>query len=172
MTRNNQHSKTDILWKHQLFIKKYKEHYGCRVCGSMNNLVFHHIEPERKTMNPPSMAGSSIGAILREIEKCHILCASCHSQVHTIINKRAVTSHSELLIKYIYKYYGICTENNSIEADKLRKCQYQKEYHASHPEKSRQGSYRYWLKNRDRLNFGRRKQYNKAKNLDRRIKLV
>lgn len=59
----------------------------CQNCGydeNLGSLAFHHREPESKkfNLNTASLAKRTWKAILKEYEKCDLLCANCHSREH------------------------------------------------------------------------------------------
>jgi len=63
---------------------------GCSNCGykkNLNKLVFHHVIPENKKFNLciESMSRKD-SLIIEELNKCMLLCMSCHTTVHN--NKR------------------------------------------------------------------------------------
>ena len=60
---------------------------GCQICGyndDVENIHFHHIDPSTKFLEVGNLVAwrYSLKAIDEEIEKCAILCSSCHSKVH------------------------------------------------------------------------------------------
>lgn len=64
----------------------YKESLSCERCGfsDFRALEFHHSNHNEKDFNVADMirSGSSIETILREIEKCEVLCSNCHQIEH------------------------------------------------------------------------------------------
>ena len=74
--------------------------YGCIICGSMNNLTFHHKDPKDKIMDISTMAskGKSLGIVSREIVKCICVCRKCHDKIH----KPFLIKHKDL---HIYEQY-------------------------------------------------------------------
>lgn len=59
----------------------------CEVCGYSKNyaaLCFHHKDPSKKEMKLDSrkLSNSSMDSILREAEKCQLLCHNCHMEIH------------------------------------------------------------------------------------------
>ena len=68
-------------WIHSLKIGK-----ACCVCGESHpaTLVYHHRSPSEKLFRISGAMSRGMGkeAILREIEKCDILCANCHQKLH------------------------------------------------------------------------------------------
>ena len=69
--------------------KKFSEYKGtlkCLVCeeNSPECLDFHHTDPNTKEYNITDLArrGYSMKAIMREVEKCVVLCANCHRKYH------------------------------------------------------------------------------------------
>jgi hypothetical protein len=76
------------------FIKrlKYKKLFGgkCSICGyskSLNALHFHHKDTNQKKFNITSAIWGTIKAsdeeIRLEINKCSLVCANCHAEIHT-----------------------------------------------------------------------------------------
>lgn len=77
---------------------KLKNHMGgkCQVCGydkCYRSLEFHHLDPDVKEF---TIGSSTRGwaSLLKEAEKCILLCSNCHREVHCGMLKvsvRAVT---------------------------------------------------------------------------------
>ena len=70
-------------------INQYKMTVGCAHCGYKDNpdiLHFHHIDPSTKIANVSRMVGKnhSMEKIKQEIDKCILLCITCHHKVHDI----------------------------------------------------------------------------------------
>ncbi len=60
---------------------------GCQVCGynkCSGALEFHHRNEEEKSeaINVMVNGSRSIKAIMDEINKCDVLCANCHRELH------------------------------------------------------------------------------------------
>lgn len=56
---------------------------GCVRCGKPGpGLHFHHRSGTVKIANPGEMLGYALDSFLAELEKCDVLCATCHAQVH------------------------------------------------------------------------------------------
>ena len=75
----------------RLQISAYKKEVGCKVCGYNENpdiLHFHHRDPNEKITNVSRMVGKnhSMERIKKEIDKCDLLCISCHHKEHGIEN--------------------------------------------------------------------------------------
>ncbi len=70
-------------------LQDLKETLSCAKCGENHPscLQFHH--PDRKTKEvgvaDAVSQGWSIKRILKEIEKCVVLCANCHFKIHSEI---------------------------------------------------------------------------------------
>jgi hypothetical protein len=68
------------------FILDYKKDKKCRDCNEnhISCLQFHHIDPKEKdfSLYEASQHQYSQAKILKEIEKCIILCANCHAKLH------------------------------------------------------------------------------------------
>lgn len=59
----------------------------CAICGYKDNLaalVFHHLDRDVKDyeLDLRSLANRSLDSLLAEFEKCQLLCANCHAEVH------------------------------------------------------------------------------------------
>lgn len=74
--------------RHKEWIDSYKIQRGCQECG-FNKwpecLDFDHINPRFKSFSISQELIRSKTALLREIEKCRILCANCHRH-HSKLN--------------------------------------------------------------------------------------
>lgn len=58
----------------------------CQICGysvCSAALEFHHLDPKQKDPNWRRMKTGSFERIKQELEKCILLCANCHREVHT-----------------------------------------------------------------------------------------
>jgi len=65
-----------------------KESLSCSVCGENHpaTIQFHHKDPKEKegTIALLIVGGYSREKILKEMEKCTILCANCHAKEHYV----------------------------------------------------------------------------------------
>ena len=73
--------------KHQAVKQKAVAYLGgkCLVCGydrCYQAMVFHHLDPELKDFGISGNANRSWDKIQVELDKCVLLCANCHSEVH------------------------------------------------------------------------------------------
>ena len=69
--------------KQRRIIKKIAHIIGCKQCGRKTALLYHHREPLDKSFNVGREAHRfSIVTLMAEIEKCDILCRSCHQKIH------------------------------------------------------------------------------------------
>lgn len=55
----------------------YNKYYGA--------LDFHHRDPGSKDMDWTVMSTRSWASIVKELEKCDILCANCHREAHEVV---------------------------------------------------------------------------------------
>jgi len=72
-------------------ISLLKKSKGCAKCGYRENpdiLHYHHINPDTKIANVSRMVGKnhSMQRIMAEIEKCELLCITCHHKEHGLKN--------------------------------------------------------------------------------------
>ncbi len=72
----NYDERAEYLWA-------YKEHTGCMDCGldDPDELVFHHRDPEDMAFRVSAHC-RQWWRVLDEIEKCDVVCKSCHRQRH------------------------------------------------------------------------------------------
>jgi Zn finger protein HypA/HybF involved in hydrogenase expression len=75
---------------HKIYAIEYKGG-KCEHCGyefNYNNIaafVFHHKDPNIKDGNLARIIHKSLDNVLKEVDKCMLLCANCHSIVHSNI---------------------------------------------------------------------------------------
>lgn len=91
---NYQHVKT---FRKKNKIKAVKKKGGkCELCGynkCISALEFHHTDPTKKDFTPSQNMNMSWGKIEKEIEKCILVCANCHREIHeniTLVSIRPV----------------------------------------------------------------------------------
>jgi N-formylglutamate amidohydrolase len=66
-------------------IKEYKINKGCKVCGynsCSSALIFHHKNKDKEFQIARGQGCRSFNRILKEIEKCDVLCSNCHLELH------------------------------------------------------------------------------------------
>jgi hypothetical protein len=82
----------NVLNRQREFKKKLVDLKGgkCIKCGynkSNAALQFHHIDPEKKDFNFSKYRNTSFeknkDAILAELDKCILVCANCHAEIHS-----------------------------------------------------------------------------------------
>ena len=62
----------------------------CEKCGyskSIRSLVFHHLNPDEKDFGIASSNSTKWDIVKSELDKCIMLCANCHGEVHDEIDK-------------------------------------------------------------------------------------
>jgi hypothetical protein len=79
-------SARERIGKSRAFVRRLKKDLKCNRCDENHpaTLQFHHIDPTKKeiAISTAVKNGLSESSILREIEKCEVLCANCHSKEH------------------------------------------------------------------------------------------
>lgn len=78
-------SKKALVEKNQDVVRNAKK-YGCQICGynkCIGSLDFHHADPKEKDLTI-SRAIRIWGTkrLTEEINKCIVLCANCHRELH------------------------------------------------------------------------------------------
>lgn len=67
-------------------VKREKVKIGCSICGynrCANALEWHHKDADSKLTNPSNLSNGSYKKYKEETEKCVLLCANCHREVHS-----------------------------------------------------------------------------------------
>lgn len=79
----NEHCK-DMYNKRLIWVRSIKYHYQCRLCreSDIEVLEFHHYNPREKTFNVQDRLHNPLSPLIKEINKCVILCSNCHLRVH------------------------------------------------------------------------------------------
>lgn len=85
----------------------------CKICGSTDELNFHHINPDLKIMAIARMSSLSKQKWEEELAKCELLCEECHQFHHRVFNEHGYK-----------KYFQGCRCNICRAANAL----YSKEY--------------------------------------------
>ena len=116
--RNREYQKKHYQKKKDYYKNKAKESKGrvkeqfeelkktlsCKICGESHpaTLDFHHKNPEEKEIIISQAVGRNWGwnSLKKEIDKCDVLCANCHREVHFnesrgALNKNGGSSISE-----------------------------------------------------------------------------
>jgi hypothetical protein len=83
--KNSQYQKKRGIEKKNFLIEK--KGGSCQVCGynkCIRALTFHHRNPDEKlyTLDMSSLCHRSWKSILKEAEKCDLLCMNCHMELH------------------------------------------------------------------------------------------
>ena len=60
---------------------------ACSLCGYKNNLAafnFHHADPQCKRfkLDMRALSNRTWDAVLQEADKCSLVCANCHAELH------------------------------------------------------------------------------------------
>lgn len=82
-----------VEWYHSL-----REGTVCKICGCTDTdcLTWHHRDGTEKEFNVgQDYTGRSKAATLREIAKCDVLCANCHSKLHAELRRIAMVNRRE-----------------------------------------------------------------------------
>lgn len=80
-----QESISVLLQSHRDWYSEFMAGRSCQDCGcaDLEQLQWHHREPETKVNNVGSMVlNRAQDVVLAEIEKCDLLCVKCHRRAH------------------------------------------------------------------------------------------
>ncbi len=82
---NKQQNDTRIDRNNKQYAVNYKGG-KCEICelvtDNMSVYDFHHKDPSKKEYSITNKKYNKLGTIKPELDKCHLLCANCHSEVH------------------------------------------------------------------------------------------
>lgn len=86
---NNERAKSITAIRHAIKQQLVRYKGGkCELCGydkCLGALQFHHLDPNKKDFNPSkeyNRGAPDMDKLKQEIDKCQLLCANCHSEVH------------------------------------------------------------------------------------------
>ena len=119
--------------KNYLHVKKYRsnlkeklvEYKGgkCEVCGynkCIEALEFHHLDPSEKEFGVSSYSSLSFDKAKKEVDKCILVCANCHREIHHALNEEKKQNERERernvfseILKNREQYGGIKKIRNS-----------------------------------------------------------
>lgn len=88
--RKKKKDTTNVPRQRRQWIDRLKVEKGCVFCGYNNHpagLVFHHRNPKEKEFKISRSMTRSDEAMLKEIEKCEVLCNNCHTVFHWLMEK-------------------------------------------------------------------------------------
>jgi len=75
-----------IKWKEKRLESLMQKGGKCQKCGydkCIGALEFHHIDPSNKKYSWDKMRGISKESLKNELDKCILLCANCHRELHS-----------------------------------------------------------------------------------------
>lgn len=74
-------------------INTYKENIGCQKCGEkrVHLLDFHHNDRTQKDFTISDKSRMCFENLMKEIQKCSILCSNCHRDFHYLESKIDIT---------------------------------------------------------------------------------
>lgn len=94
--------------KNYFHVKKYRsdlkeklvEYKGgkCEVCGyskCIEALEFHHLDPAEKEFGVSSYTSLSFEKAKKEVDKCILVCANCHREIHHMLNEEKRKNEGE-----------------------------------------------------------------------------
>ena len=75
----------------------------CEICGydkSISALDFHHIDPTEKEFEISRMLKGTFNTIKSELDKCMLLCANCHREIHSTDYDHIIYEYEKLIKKH------------------------------------------------------------------------
>ena len=106
MPYKDKEKRKQAVKRHRLKVRKitddYKMERGCKVCGYNKHpaaLHFHHRRSEEKLFEVSQWRSRvyALDTLLTEMNKCDVICANCHAELHSSIKKNE--THIEQNIK-------------------------------------------------------------------------
>ena len=72
-----------------LWFAELKNDFKCETCGENHpaTLDFHHKFEKKYNVSEMANSGCSKKSILKEIEKCTVLCSNCHRKLHYLLSR-------------------------------------------------------------------------------------
>ena len=69
------------------FVREFKSERGCYACGYNRHpeaLDLHHLDPSSKEYSISTLISNRVceDVIIKELEKCIVLCSNCHRELH------------------------------------------------------------------------------------------
>jgi hypothetical protein len=109
-------------WAKTLFAIKYKGGF-CKQCNveiTLNNYDFHHTDPNEKESTISNIFECHITKIKKELDKCILLCPSCHRKIHmnTALIEENKIKIEEIAQKYLDGYEPYNGDNKITNNDK------------------------------------------------------
>jgi hypothetical protein len=84
----------------------------CKICGDYNifHLCFHHINNNKKEFNIAEIKHLRWSIILKEIEKCELLCCNCHQEIHKLddVSDDRFRKNKQIYLEYKGDKCNIC----------------------------------------------------------------
>lgn len=108
----------------------------CKKCGEKNviKLTFHHRDESLKEEKISSILDRHIDKIIKELDKCDLLCSNCHTEIHFPNNR--ITSRNGVEVK---KYYLELIGINGCETCGYDKCYSSLDFHHLNPTDKKYG---------------------------------
>ncbi|MFA5132698.1 MAG: HNH endonuclease signature motif containing protein [Candidatus Paceibacterota bacterium] len=85
---DDQKYNSEYIKRRYVYLKEMAVEYKggkCEICGynkCIGALVFHHKDPLNKKFSWHHMRKRSLETMKEELDKCQLLCANCHSEIH------------------------------------------------------------------------------------------
>ena len=99
--------RSEKVRKKRGYIQDYKLSHGCAVCGynrCASALDFHHIGDDKEfTIGSMISRDYSLEKLKKEMDKCTVLCANCHRELHADFKVKEETDFMKEYIKDIKK---------------------------------------------------------------------
>lgn len=97
----------------------------CNRCGynkSLAALDFHHKDPNKKDWMPSRLMSYKWDIIKDELDKCELVCANCHRELHEGITEYNLLRNPRGMRKTYPKICLTCKTNFEAQKDKNKYC--------------------------------------------------
>lgn len=100
--------------RREIFIK-WKSSLGCCVCNEKESICLdlHHINSSQKEINLSKAIGGSWENIIKEVQKCRVVCKNCHAKIHAGLLQlpESKGENTDLLEEFILQNNSLNTNN-------------------------------------------------------------
>lgn len=117
---------TMVIARTRAMKEKCIEYKGgcCQKCGydkCSNALDFHHLDPSQKDFNISGNMGKNFDKIKLELDKCILVCANCHREIHGAEYKKDIEDRLSFFNNSAKLNYSLPDDNTFAELSKTMK---------------------------------------------------
>ena len=113
----------DIRRRNKIKLVEYKGG-KCERCGydkCIDALEFHHLNPDEKDFGVSCGDTRSLEKLKAEADKCIMVCANCHREIHAEERERKILERDEKKIENEITFFNNSAKNKRLQSRKLIK---------------------------------------------------